>query len=223
MTPANIAGMAKLAGLDVVAVSDHNTTRNCSAFFSCAKKHGLLPIAAMEVNTKEEVHVLCLLPSLAAAEDFGAFVYEKLPSVKNRPDFFGEQLIVDEQDNVIGCEERLLMGAAEVSIYEIVDILERYGGLAIPAHIDRTSNSVISNLGFVSKEMNFSVAEVTRRGNVVALGSDNAALRGKPYITNSDAHYLGDILDAEYTLDLVDFSTEAVLAAIKNGAGLNRL
>lgn len=177
----------------------------------------------MELNTKEEVHVLCLLPSLAAAEDFDVFVYGKLPDIKNRSDFFGEQLIVDEQDNVKGREERLLVGASDISIYEVVAILESYGGLAIPAHIDRTSNSVISNLGFVSKEMNFSIAEVTRRGDVVALGADNSALRGKPYITNSDAHYLNDILDAEYSFDTADFTVEAVFEALKNGAGLGRL
>lgn len=223
MTPANIAGMAKLAGLSVVAVSDHNTTRNCRTFSECAQKHGLLPVPAIEVNTKEEVHILCLLPSLAAAEDFDVFVYERLPDVKNRPDFFGEQLIVDACDNVIGQEERMLAGAVDISVYEIVSVLERYGGLAIPAHIDRSSNSVVSNLGFVSKEMNFSVAEVTRRGDVIALSAGNAALRGKPYITNSDAHYLTDIPDAEYFLDMDDFTVKSVLNAIKNGFGLNLL
>lgn len=223
MTPANIAGMAKLAGISVVAVSDHNTTRNCRAFFECAKQYELLAIPAMELNTKEEVHILCLLPSLAAAEDFDFFVYDRLPDIKNKPDFFGEQLIVDCHDNVVGHEERLLTTAADLSIYEIVDILERYGGLAIPAHIDRSSNSVISNLGFVSNDMNISVAEITRRGDPIALGADNAALRGKPYLTNSDAHYLTDILDAEYSLEISDFTVQAVLEAIKNGSGLNRL
>ena len=140
MTPANIAGMAKLAGLSVVAVSDHNTTRNCRAFFECAKQYDLLAVPAMEINTKEEVHVLCLLPSLAAAEDFDFFVYERLPDIKNKPDFFGEQLIMDSKDNVIGMEDRLLTTAADISVYEIVDVLKSYGGLAVPAHIDRTSN-----------------------------------------------------------------------------------
>ena len=223
MTPANIAGMAKLAGLSIVAVSDHNTTRNCRAFFECANKYELLAIPAMEVNTKEEVHVLCLLPSLAAAEDFDIFVSERLPAIKNRPDFFGDQIIMDSKDNVIGREERLLTSAADISIYEIVAVLGNYGGLAIPAHIDRSSNSVISNLGFVSKEMNFSVTEITRRGDPVALGADNAALRGKPYITNSDAHYLTDIFDAEYSLEIADFTIQSVLDAIKNGFGLKRL
>ena len=223
MTPANIAGMAKLAGLSVVAVSDHNTTRNCRAFLECAKQYELLAVPAMEINTREEVHVLCLLPSLERAEDFDVFVYNRLPDIKNNPDFFGEQLIVDCRDNITGREDRLLTTAADISIYEIVDILDSYGGLAIPAHIDRSSNSVISNLGFVSKDMNISIAEITRRGNPDALGADNSVLRGKPYITNSDAHYLGDILDAEYSLEASAFTVQAVLDAIKKGSGLNRL
>jgi len=222
MTPANIAGMAKLAGLSVVAVSDHNTTRHCRPFFDCAKRHGLLAVPAVEVTTKEEVHVLCLLPSLCAADDFDAYLYERLPDIKNRADFFGEQLVMDCDDHVMGQEERLLTAATEISIYEIVAVLESYGGLAIPAHIDRTSNSVISNLGFVSGEMNFSAAEVTRRGNPIALGAENTALRGKPYITNSDAHYLTDVLDAEYSLEISSFTVQAVIDAIKSGSGLAR-
>lgn len=220
MTPANIAGMAKLAGLSVVAISDHNTTRHCRAFSDCAKQYELLAVPAVEVTTKEEVHVLCLLPSLIAADDFDGYLYERLPDVKNRPDFFGEQLVMDCEDHLLAQEERLLTTATDISIYEIVALLEDYGGLAIPAHIDRTSNSVISNLGFVSKEMNFSVSEVTRRGNPVALGAENTALRGKPYITNSDAHYLTDIFDAAYYLEMESFTIQAALDAIKNGSGL---
>lgn len=223
MTPASIAGMAFLAGLDAAAVSDHNTARHCRAFSACADRYGLLAVPAMELNTKEEVHVLCLFPELEAAEDFDAYVRAKLPGVQNHPDFFGEQLLVDEEDRVIGREEQLLTVGALISIYEVSGLMEACGGLAIPAHIDRESNSVLSNLGFVTPEMGFSASEVTRRGNVRTLGADNAALRGKPYITNSDAHYLQDIPDREFFLEAEERSAEAVIEAIRRGSGLRRL
>lgn len=223
MTPANIAGMAKLAGLSVVALADHNTTRNCSAFLKCTEKYNILGIPAMELNTKEEVHILCLLPTLEAAGDFDVFVYHKLPDIKNRVDFFGQQLVVNEEDFVVKEEQRLLTTATDVSIYEVCDLLERYGGVAVPAHIDRSSNSVLSNLGFISKEMGFSTVEVTRRADLFALAADHSALRGIPYITNSDAHYLHDIPDAEFSLDASEATAEEVIKAIKNGSGLNRL
>lgn len=223
MTPANIAGMAKLAGLSVVALSDHNTTRNCRAFLKCAEKYNITGIPAMELNTKEEVHVLCLLPSLEAAEDFDVFVYHKLPDIKNRADFFGEQIRMNEQDLVVGEEPRLLTSATKISIYEVSSLLESYGGLAVPAHIDRTSNSVLSNLGFLSKEMGFSVVEVTRRADLFALAADHSLLRGMPYIVNSDAHYLSDMPDAEFSLEAAESTAKGIIQAIKQGAGLDTL
>lgn len=223
MTPANIAGMAKLAGLSVAALSDHNTTRNCRAFLKCAREYNITGIPAMELNTKEEVHVLCLLPSLEAAEDFDVFVYSKLPDIRNRADFFGEQLLMNEQDLIVGEEPRLLTTATQISIYEVYGLLESYGGLAIPAHIDRSSNSVLSNLGFFSKEMGFSVVEVTRRADLFALAADHLFLRGKPYIVDSDAHYLSDIPDAEFTLETDESTPGKIIQAIKRGAGLHVL
>lgn len=223
MTPANIAGMAYLAGLNVVAISDHNTARHCRSFSGWAERYHLLAVPAMELNTREEVHILCLFPQLEAAEDFDAYVRMKLPDIKNRPDFFGPQLILDDQDRVIGQEDRLLTVGTEISIYEISGLMEPYGGLAIPAHIDRDSNSVLANLGFVTPDMGFTVSEITRRGDIPAIRAENAALRGKSYVTNSDAHYLGDIFDAEFTLETEDWSSRGVVEAIRKGNGLGRL
>jgi len=223
MTPANIAGMAHLAGLNAVAISDHNTARHCRIFSDWADRYHLLAVPAMELNTKEEVHVLCLFPELEAAEDFDAYVRTKLPDIKNRPDFFGPQLILDGQDQVIGQEDRLLTAGTEISIYEVSSLMEPYGGLAIPAHIDRDSNSVLANLGFVTAEMGFDVTEITRLGDIQAISAENASLRGKPYVTNSDAHYLGDIPDAEYSVEAEDWSPRGVVEALRKGNGLGRL
>ena len=223
MTPGNIAGMAHLAGLNVAAISDHNTTRHCRVFSAWAARYDLLAVPAMELNTREEVHILCLFPELEAAEDFDAYVRTKLPDIKNRPDFFGPQLILDDQDRVIGQEDRLLTVGTEISIYEISSLMKPYEGLAIPAHIDRDSNSVLANLGFVTPEMGFSTLEITRNGDLQALGAENAGLRGKPFITNSDAHYLEDLPDAAFSLEVESLSPRDVIEALENGNGLRRL
>ncbi len=223
MTPASVAGMASLAKLDVAAVSDHNTARHCRVFSAWAARYGLLPVPAMELNTKEEVHILCLFPELEAAEDFDAFVRTKLLQVKNHPDFFGEQLILDEEDRIIASEELLLTVGTRISVYEVAGLMGSYDGLAVPAHIDRASNSILSNLGFVTADMGFSAVEITRRGDLRALGADNAALRGMPCITDSDAHYLQDIPDREFSLEAEERSARAVIQAIRRGSGLRRL
>ncbi len=92
MTPSNIAGMAALAGQKIVALADHNTTKNCPAFIHTAQSNGLLALPAMELTTREEAHVLCLLPSLEAADEFDRYVYARLPDIKNRPEIFGTSM-----------------------------------------------------------------------------------------------------------------------------------
>ena len=102
MTPANIAGMAAVKGLDVIALTDHNSCRNCPAAMRHAEDLGITLIPGMELTTSEEVHVVCLFPTLEAAMDFDQYVYLHLLPVKNRPDIFGEQLILDEKDQITG-------------------------------------------------------------------------------------------------------------------------
>lgn len=223
MTPANIAGMAHLAGLNVLAISDHNSARHCRALAAWAARYQLLAVPAMELNTKEEVHVLCLFPDLETAEDFDAYVRSRLPGIRNRPEFFGEQLLLDEEDKVVGCEELLLTAGADISIYEVAELLASRGGLAIPAHLDRDSNSVLSNLGFVVPEMGFEVSEITRKARLETMGAAVAPLRGKPCITNSDAHYLEDIPDAEFSMEVEERSPRGVIEALRKGNGLGRL
>ncbi len=223
MTPANIAGMAHLAGLNILAISDHNSARHCRALAAWAARYQLLSVPAMELNTKEEVHVLCLFPDLETAEDFDAYVRSRLAGIRNRPEFFGEQLLLDEEDQVVGCEELLLTAGADISIYEVSRLLTSLGGLAIPAHIDRDSNSVLSNLGFVTPEMGFEVSEITRKAHSETLGAAVAPLRGKPCITNSDAHYLEDLPDAEFSIEVEERSPRGVIEALRKGNGLGRL
>ncbi|MBO5102004.1 MAG: PHP domain-containing protein, partial [Clostridia bacterium] len=114
-TPNNIAGMASLCGLNIVALTDHNTTKNCPAFFTAARRHGIIPIAGMELTTSEDIHVVCLFEELDDAMAFGEFVQTKRVLIKNRVEIFGEQTVLDGEDNPIGTEEYFLPNATEIS------------------------------------------------------------------------------------------------------------
>ena len=223
MTPHSIAGMAALAGQNIVALSDHNSTRNCAAFISAAQKMGLLALPALELNTREEVHVLCLLPSIEAADEFGCYVYSKLPEIPNRPEIFGNQYVMDEEDHIIDEEKRLLIAATSIGIYDVSGLLEAFNGIAIPAHVDRNSFSILYNLGFISPEMGFNTLEITRSADRKELANMHPELKGKFIICDSDAHRLVDMPDAQYSVEVAKLSAAGVISALREGTGLFKL
>ena len=192
MTPFNIAGMAMLKGLNVIALTDHNTTDNCPAFFEACYGYGIVPIAGAEVTTSEDIHVLTLFESLEASRDFGAFLRSKRVLIENSPDIFGNQLIVDSNDTVIGEEKYLLINAVDISIDDIYEITHNYSGIALPAHIDKNSNSMVSVFGTVP-DSSFTAYEFADFTNVEEYVNKYFSLVNKRFISNSDAHYLWDI------------------------------
>ncbi len=203
MTPENIAGMASLNGLNIVALTDHNTTKNCRAFFAAARKYGIVPVAGIEMTTAEDVHIVALFPSLESAEEFERS-YEKYRILyKNRKDIFGDQLIYGEDDEIIGEEENLLLNASTLSIEEAVKLASEYGAATFPAHIDRDENGIISALGALPDVPNFSAIEMRDREKVPEY-TEKYSLDGKMLIVDSDAHYLWDISEAENYVMLED-------------------
>ena len=214
MTPNNLVHMAALAGLQVIALSDHNTTKNVPAAAAVGKTAGVLVVPAMELTTKEDIHVLCLLPSVACAEQFRQYVYERLPQRKNHPKVFGHQYVMNEMDEILEEESQILSFGAEIGIYEVKELLDQYEGLAIPAHIDRASYSLIGVMGLVDPEMGFSVYETT-------IDCDQQALMEKyqfsgGFISNSDAHDLTAILDAKRELEIDELTPQGVIEAVRN-------
>ena len=135
MTPANIANMAMINGLDVIALTDHNTCKNCPAIMEEAQKISLTVIPGMELTTQEEVHVICLFPSLEKAMAFDSYVYEHLMPFPNREEIFGRQLIYNGQDEIAGKEHYLLSSSTDISFDYVYDIVTSYDGIMIPAHI----------------------------------------------------------------------------------------
>lgn len=193
MTPCNIIGMAALKELDVIALTDHNSCKNCPAFMKLAKDYNLIAIPGMELCTSEEVHVLCLFKDLESAMKFDSYVSSHLLYFPNNELIFGNQLILNELDKVIGIEHNLLINATDISFSDVYALVHRYHGIIIPAHIDKQSNSLISNLGFVPPDSEFTCVELKDTANLHNLRASNHYLETCKIITDSDAHSLGDI------------------------------
>lgn len=209
MTPANLAGMCALAGLQVVALTDHNSTGNCAAFQQAAEKHGLLAIPGMELCTREEVHVVCLFPDLEQANAFSDYIGKLLPNIQNKPKVFGNQILMDHEDTVLGEETRLLAGAADISLYDVPELVSSFKGVCYPAHIDRQANSLLSQLGVWDPELPFPLAEVSMRcpENLFA----RRDLKNLRYISACDAHYLDQIPDAHQSMEVAQVTAQGVL------------
>ena len=190
MTPANIAGMASIIGLDVIAVTDHNSCKNCPAVMEAAQTYGITVIPGMELTTAEEVHVVCLFESLHNAMAFDAYVYEHLLPFPNNEKIFGKQQICNAQDEITGNVEYLLINATDISFDQVFDLTASYGGIMIPAHIDKDTTSLLSNLGFIPPDSQFTCAEVRHMERLDELRQKYPYLNRCRIITNSDAHYL---------------------------------
>ncbi len=204
-TPNSIAGMGKINGLDIMALTDHNTCKNCPAFFEAAKRYGILPVAGMELTTAEEIHMVCLFESLEKAMEFDELVSSRRMKIPNRVDIFGQQLICDSEDNVIGNEEYLLSVATDISVDEAIETVEKFGGICYPAHIDRESNGMVAILGTVPEDLNFSCVEI-RDSEKADEYRERFNLKGKHIIFDSDAHYLHLISEKQNFLSLEEIT-----------------
>ena len=195
-TPYNIAGMAKISGLDIVALTDHNTAKNCPAFFKACEGYGIVAVAGMELTTSEDIHAVCLFERLEDAMSFDEYVDKHRMKIKNREDIFGRQLILGEDDRLICTEEYLLSNATDISIEDAKQIVASFGGICYPAHIDRDANGIIAVLGTFPSPSEFSIYELRDKENKDKY-EELYSLADKMAIFSSDAHYLTDISDAE--------------------------
>jgi len=202
MTPNNIVNMAKLCGLDAIAVSDHNSVKNAKAAIEAGKRIGLTVLPAMEVETEESVHILTLYPDMESAEEAAKAVYNALPDIKNRPEIFGRQLIMDADDNITGIEERLLISPTSLSVNSLFDMVKSVGGLFIPAHIDRHSYSILTALGFMPQDLDIKMVEISKNTtDLTAYLESRPELKKYRILRNSDAHYLDQLSERDAFLD----------------------
>lgn len=200
-TPDSIAGMGELNGLDIMALTDHNTCKNCPAFFEAALRHGILPVAGMELTTAEDIHMVCLFESLEKAMQFDEALNERRILFENRTDIFGNQFVCDSEDNVVGEEKFLLSNATTVSLDEAPALVESFGGICYPAHIDRDSNGIIAVLGAFPESPKFYCAELHNKEKVTDY-IEKSGLCAEKIVFSSDAHYLWDIKEKSDYLKL---------------------
>ena len=192
MTPARIVERAASLGINIMAVCDHNTVEHVEVTANIAKKRGIRVIAGIEINSSEEVHILGLFENMADALNMQAIVYENLPG-ENDEDAFGMQVLVNESEEVLGFNKRLLIGATDLSVNRIVDLIHSFDGLAVASHIDREGFGIIGQLGFIPEGIEFDALEISYRTGRAKAQEMFGLYSHIPWVTSSDAHSLDDI------------------------------
>lgn len=221
MTPGNIIKRALASGLDIIAITDHNSAENVEVTMELAKDTPLHVIPGMEVESSEEVHLLCLFNRVEDLLKWQEIVYNSLPDLKNDEDYFGYQLLMDLNDEYAARVDRLLAVATGMTVEEIVDKVTEMGGLVIPSHIDRPYNSIITNLGFIPPKLKFPLLEVYKGTNPQDLIKRFPYLKGYSFIKDSDSHYLDDLEPMmEFRIKKVNLEEILLAAREKDGRGI---
>jgi PHP family Zn ribbon phosphoesterase len=192
MTPRNIAKQAKDAGLDIIAVCDHNASENSAAVRAACEKTGVKVIAGMEVTSSEEVHLIALFDNGGALKSFQGLVYENLAG-KNDEDEFGLQVIMNEDDGIEDKNRKLLIGATALTVEALVDSIHSLDGLVFASHIDRAGFGIIGQLGFIPEGLALDAVEVSPGITVTRAKNEIPGAGRYPVVTFSDAHFLNDI------------------------------
>jgi hypothetical protein len=217
MTPNDIVGMALLNGLDMIAITDHNSFANVASVFGAASGKDLIVLPGIEVSTAEEVHVLCLFSSMEKAHGFEVDFSRYCATLPNRKDIFGNQFLFDAEDNVIGELESILIMPTSITFDELYYLAQKHDAAFIPAHIDRDSFSVLSNLGFLPPHLKINTLEVSRNGVKNNFLEKNAGrFPENHFIFSSDAHQLWNIAEKEYFLKLPERSAEAAIDYLRS-------
>ena len=218
MTPSRIVQRAASLGINIMAVCDHNTVEHVDVTAEIAKKRGIRVIAGMEINSSEEVHILGLFENMADALSMQAVVYENLPG-ENDEDAFGMQVLVNESEEVLGFNKKLLIGATDLSVNRIVELIHGFNGLAVASHIDREGFGIIGQLGFIPEGIEFDALEISCRTSRAKAHEMFGPYSHIPWITSSDAHSLDDI-GRSTTWFVMEHSTfEEMRLALKGAEG----
>ncbi|MEG1427496.1 MAG: PHP domain-containing protein [Oscillospiraceae bacterium] len=221
MTPNNLVNMGALLGCEILAITDHNSCKNAPAALEAGERAGILVIPGMELCTKEEAHVVCLFETLAGAMAFDRYVSERIPPILNREKIFGRQLILNGEDECVGQETRLLITASSIGAGEVVALVKDLGGAAFPAHVDKSSYSLVAALGVLPKEAGFTAVEITAGCDIPAFLKRQPEISGLPVIRDSDAHYLENMQESLGEIALPERSAKGVIHTI-NGVGEGR-
>jgi 3',5'-nucleoside bisphosphate phosphatase len=219
MSPVNIVRKALEKGIDIIGITDHNSTRQCRIVMKEAETAGLKVYPGVEITTREEIHCLAYFNSLDDADRFQEYLDEELPFIKNDPTLFGYQVVVDEHENIVFEEEKLLISALKSGIDQVEVAVHQLNGVFIPAHVNKPKDSIISQLGFIPDNLNADAFEITRHTNRDTFLKVNRLSDKTQLINNSDAHMLESVGEnvSFYEMESTDFSEFCL--ALKNASG----
>jgi 3',5'-nucleoside bisphosphate phosphatase len=208
MSPVNIVKQAVEKKLDIIAITDHNSTKHCRSAQQIAGKYGITVIAGAELNTKEEIHCLAFFETIDKADRFQQYIDDNLTVIPNKAEIYGHQYLVDENEDILEEEERLLVASLRAGIDEVITEVHRLEGLVVPAHINRMYNGIFSQLGFLPPGLKADALELDRRAGNDNFFQSHPEIGGYPLLRNSDAHSLQQIGTAttEYLLGAPSFS-----------------
>jgi len=193
MSPLAIVNAAAGKGLDIIALTDHNSAENIKAAKKASENIDLTVIAGMEIASSEEAHILALFDDAEGIMKLQEVIYGNLMPGENDEKRFGEQIVVNEKDEVLDFNKRLLIGATMLSAQDIVETIHSLGGLSIASHIDKDAFSIISQLGFIPEDMGFDALEMSPHMDMKAAEEAFGMYRSFAWISSSDAHYLNDL------------------------------
>jgi PHP family Zn ribbon phosphoesterase len=214
MSPINIIAKAKEVGLHVISITDHNMVENCLYANEIGKKLGITVLFGMELQTLEEIHLLAFFDTYNLALAFQEKIYSLLPDIKNDADYFGDQVVVNEENEIIRFEDRLLLNSAQISITDATAWIKNHGGLCMPSHIDSPTFSIISQLGYIPDDLPFDALEVRNKEKATEL-LPLIMRKDMPFVSFSDAHYLVDIGKRRIELDLEEPNCTEISGALK--------
>jgi PHP family Zn ribbon phosphoesterase len=193
MLPEFIIERVREMGLDLIAVTDHNSAENAAAMLAAAEGTGTAVLPGMEVQTREEVHLLCLFDTLEQVALWQEEVYAHLPPLKNREDVFGVQVVLNAEGDIVGENDRLLLTSTSLSVEEVVQRVHGLGGLCIPAHVDRPAYSMIANLGFIPPDLDIVGAEISHLVSAKEARARFPQLKNYSLVAGGDAHRLKEM------------------------------
>ncbi|MDY0044730.1 MAG: hypothetical protein RBS82_08700 [Syntrophales bacterium] len=218
MYPSALVSGSLARGLDIIGICDHNASENVRYVINAAKKKPLTILPGIEVTSREEVHVIGLFEELENLFEMQEIVYKFLPGV-NDEKIFGCQAIVNEKDEVEGFNEKLLIGATNLSLREITEAIQNLKGVAIAAHVDRESFGLLGQLGFVPDDVHFDALEISFRSDANKIRSEFPELADQCIIRSSDAHGIAEIGRAITIAKLCEPSFAELKLAFKSRNG----
>lgn len=192
MTPGNIIETAAKKGINIISITDHNSAKNIASALEIAKEKDIYLIPGIEVQSKEEIHLLSYFASLDDLNNYSKIIYNSLPDIKNDEEKFGYQIVVDKNDTFIEKEEKLLLNSTDLSINRLVDLTHKNNGICVPSHIDR-SFGLIKNLGFIPDDLEISFIEMSFNKSIAHYYKTFPYLKKFSFLKNSDSHYLNQI------------------------------